>query len=203
MKPSGRRRGFSSWFVEPHRQVKLGLMFLCLNLAFSCIILLVFGFYFYDVYSTVAEYFQLSTAQSSQVLNKFLPPVFIAGALTVLFIAGSILLSVKYTHKIYGPLVSIHRHIDGLLEGEALPQLNLRESDQLKELADKLNELQAIYATDRRRNGLRPMIAHIDRLIAKEKGPLLNLRDDDPLHPLALRINDLSEKLGLADAESA
>ncbi|NRA64489.1 MAG: hypothetical protein HRU19_08405 [Pseudobacteriovorax sp.] len=195
MKPSGRRRGFSSWFVEPHRQVKLGLMFLCLNLVFSFVILLVFGFYFYDVYSTVSEYFQLSASQSNQVLNKFLPPIFIAAALTVLFIVTSILLSVKYTHKIYGPLVSIHRHLDGLLSGEKLPQLNLRESDQLKELADKINELQATFSVDRRKSGIRPMMTHIEQLISGQVGEQLVLREDDPLKPLAEKLNELSQKI--------
>ena len=35
MKQSGRRRGFVSWFVEPYRQVKLGLIFLLLNFVFA------------------------------------------------------------------------------------------------------------------------------------------------------------------------
>ena len=37
MKQSGRRRGFKSWFVEPYRQVKLGLLFIVVNLVFSAL----------------------------------------------------------------------------------------------------------------------------------------------------------------------
>ncbi|SME88256.1 hypothetical protein [Pseudobacteriovorax antillogorgiicola] len=194
MKPSGRRRGFSSWFVEPHRQVKLGLMFLLLNLSFSMVILGVFGFYFWDVYSTVATYFKLTTDQSSQVLDKFLPPMFIALTLTVLFVVVSILLSVRYTHRIYGPLVSIHRYLDDFLEGRSVTPLNLRESDQLKELAEKLNELAKRFPLERRENNFVPIFQFIDQLNEGEQPDKLSLRGGDQLDALAGKLNQLAEK---------
>ena len=141
MKKSGRRRGFSSWFVEPHRQVKLGLMFILLNLTFSVLIFAVFGYYFLDVYQSMELYFELSGAQGGEVLEKFQGPMFIAGFLLLAFVVTSFLLSVKYTHEIYGPLVSIHRFLDDLLGGETVEPINLRESDQLQELASKLNQV--------------------------------------------------------------
>lgn len=141
MKPSRRRRGFLSWFVEPYRQVKLGLMFLTLNFVFAGLFFLVFGYYFLDVYQTLAEYFRLSEMQSHEVLSKFYPPIIIGAALLLVFISLTILLSVMYTHRIYGPLVSIHRFLDEVLENQRVKPLVLRESDQLQELAEKLNLL--------------------------------------------------------------
>ena len=194
MKPSGRRRGFASWFVEPHRQVKLGLMFLLLNLAFSAVFMAVFAFYFWDVYSTVATYFQLTSEQSSQVLDKFLPPMFIALGLTVVFVVVSILLSVRYTHRIYGPLVSIHRFLDDFLDGRSVAPLNLRESDQLKELAEKLNELAIRFPLDRRQVNYVQVFQFLDQLLEGKDPDKLTLRDGDQLEALAQKLNLLADK---------
>ena len=141
MAVQSRRRGFRSWFVEPYRQVRLGLMVLLLNLAFASLIFFVFGYYLWDVYSTLASYFDLSQSQGEQVLDKLLLPLAICGGLVFLFIISTILLTVKYTHQIYGPLVSIHRFLDALIEGESVAPLHLRQSDQLQKLAEKLNKL--------------------------------------------------------------
>ena len=137
----GRRRGFISWFVEPYRQVKLGLIFLILNLIFSVLILSVFGFYFWDVYKALTVYFQLTPDQGAEILSKFKVPVIVACTLIALFIFTTILASVRYTHEIYGPLVSIHRYLDDMIARDVKAPLKLRDSDQLKELAEKLNQL--------------------------------------------------------------
>lgn len=192
MKPSGRRKGFSSWFVEPHRQVQLGLMFIVLNLLFSLVILSVFGFYFWDVYSSVATYFQLTSSQSSQVLDKFLPPIFIALTLTVIFIVVSILLSVRYTHKIYGPLVSIHRFLDEFLSSQVVTPLNLRESDQLQELARKLNELSRRFPLERRKGNFQPIYNFIDALKNGEDPGELSMREREELSTLVTKLNELA-----------
>jgi len=141
MKPSSRRRGFISWFVEPYRQVKLGLIFLFLNLTFAGLIFLVFGYYLWDVYQAMAAYFQFSNQQNLEVLTKFQTPALLGSALLLVFVGLTILVSVRYTHRIYGPLVSIHRFLDELLSNQPVSPLLLRESDQLKELAEKLNHL--------------------------------------------------------------
>ena len=137
----GRRRGLISWFVEPYRQVKLGLIFLVLNLIFSLLILSVFGFYFWDVYKALTVYFQLTPDQGAEILSKFKVPVIVAITLIALFILTTILASVRYTHEIYGPLVSIHRHLDDMIAAKVDRPLKLRDSDQLKDLAEKLNKV--------------------------------------------------------------
>ena len=146
MKASGRRRGFSSWFVEPHRQVRLGLVFIFLNMVFAILIFSVFAYYFWDVYQTMTTYLGLSSVQGAEILMKFQIPMGIAGGLLLVFVGLSFLVSVKYTHEIYGPLVSIHRYLDELLAGHEVEPINLRESDQLQELACKLNAVASLLS---------------------------------------------------------
>ena len=137
-----RRKGFRSWFVEPYKQIKLGLIFLILNIIFGAIIFGVYGYYIYDIYYAVSSYFQLNADQSSTTLSKFIYPLSIGLVIVVLFIITTILVSVKCTHNIYGPLVSINRCLDQMIEGRTdIEPLKLRPSDELKDVAHKLNVL--------------------------------------------------------------
>ena len=190
----GRRRGLKSWLVEPYRQVKLGLMFLIVNLIFSVLILGTFGYYVYDMYTTVSTYFNLSHDQSVSMMSKFTVPIFVGLALMTLFVLTTLMISIKYTHQIYGPLVSIHRFLDAILEGRRPEQLQLRQSDQLKDLADKLNTI-AEVSGDQRTSPLVPIYRFVDELLAGNKPKPLQLRDSDQMKTLCDKLNDLSEKL--------
>ncbi|MCI5129819.1 MAG: hypothetical protein D3907_15345 [Candidatus Electrothrix sp. AUS3] len=104
--------------MEPYRQVKIGLIFLLLNLIFSVLILGVFGYYTFDIYSTMSAVFKLTPTEGQQILAKFQIPVIMGSVLMVVFVFATLIVSVKYTHQIYGPLVSIQRFLDDLLTGK-------------------------------------------------------------------------------------
>lgn len=193
MKQSGRRRGFKSWFVEPYRQVKLGILFLLLNMAFAGLMFGIFGYYVWDIYQTLAVIFKLTSDQSSEILEKFQIPIIVGAILILVFIIASIMLAVRYTHRIYGPLVSIHRFIDDYLQGVKVSPLNLRESDQLKELAEKLNQLVDIQPTDRRTPNMRPIYQYIDDLLRGENPEPIRVREADSFQGLIERLNRLGE----------
>lgn len=195
MNAAGRRRGFRSWFVEPYIQVKLGLVFLTVNFIFSALVLGVFGYYFWDVYQTLTFYFQLTSDQSAEIVSKLQTPIAVGAFLVLAFIISSILLAVRYTHRIYGPLVSIHRFLDSMLGSEEVTPLVLRESDQLQGLADKLNRFAASGPATRRSHDLRPIFAYLDALIAGKQPEPLRLPKQDPYEPLAERLNLIAEKL--------
>jgi len=194
MRTTGRRRGVKSWLVEPYRQVKLGLMFLVVNLIFSALIFSVFGYLIWDIYNAVSTYFALSGAQSALALSKFAVPAAVGAALILLFIVTTLLISVKYTHEIYGPLVSINRFLDDLLEGKRPDLIALRESDQLKDLAERLNSLAERLIGDQRQA---PMIAihrFLDDYLAGKTPAAIQLRGSDHLSQLAEKLNMLAAK---------
>jgi signal transduction histidine kinase len=49
--------------------------------------------------------------------------------------------SVMLSHKIYGPLVPLLRHVKALKEGSYASRVHLRATDEMGELATALNEL--------------------------------------------------------------
>lgn len=195
MKAAGRRRGFKSWFVEPYRQVKLGLLFIVVNLIFSALFLGVFGYYVYDIYQSILTYFELSNVQAPEIAGKFYIPVIVGAGLILIFITITIMLSVKYTHRIYGPLVSIRRFLDDLADGRRPSQLQLRESDQLKELADRLNAIGERLGDGRLQAPLMAVHRYLDDLTQGKKPEPLSLRDSDNLAELAEKLNKLAEMM--------
>ncbi len=63
--------------------------------------------------------------------------LFSACALSVFALVAGVVLS----HRLFGPLVSINRHIATLREGQYSARLQLRSSDDMSELKDSLNDL--------------------------------------------------------------
>lgn len=191
----GRRRGFVSWFVEPYKQVRLGLVFLVLNFIFSILIATVFGYYIYDMYSAVSVYFKLSANENAVAMQKFGVPLGFGCGLIVVFVISTILASVRYTHEIYGPLVSIHRYLDDLLSGLRPAPIQLRESDQLKDLAIKLNSVAERLALENRAGPMISVHRFLDDLLAGKKPTPLKIRDQDQLSELITKLNQLSEQI--------
>jgi len=192
-----RRRGFKSWFVEPYRQVKLGLMFLLVNLCFGLMISGLFGYYVYEIYDSVTTYFKLSGAEDMVTFQKFAMPIAAGIALILLFGITTILVSVRYTHEIYGPLVSIHRFLDDVLAGRTPKRIQLRESDQLTDLAEKLNSIAERFVDDNRAGPMTSIHRFLDEALDGKKPKALGLRSEDQYADLAEKLNTL-----LANKES-
>lgn len=190
-----RRRGFTSWFVEPYKQVRLGLMFLLVNGVFAAVFLGVFGYYVLEMYDTVVTYFKLSGQESAVTFEKFSIPIVIGGLLIFIFVVTTILVSVRYTHEIYGPLVSIHRFLDDLLAGRTTVPIHLRESDQLQDLAEKLNNVAERLSTDQRAGPLVAIHRYLDDVLEGKEPAPLKLRDNDHFAELANKLSRLSEIL--------
>ncbi len=128
-------------------------------------------------------------------LEKFSVPLAICIGLGLVFIAITMYVTISQTHKIYGPLVSIHRYLDVLLQNKKPHPLQLRESDQVKELADKLNLLSDRFLHNRPQisQSVRAIEHYIDALHKKSTLPPLQIPVDDPLHDIAEKLQHLSK----------
>jgi nitrogen fixation/metabolism regulation signal transduction histidine kinase len=172
--------------------VRLGFMFLLVNFAFATLIVGVFGYYVLDIYDAIVTYFRLSGDESAATMRKFGVPIAIGGALIVLFIVTTILVSVRYTHEIYRPLVSIHRYLDDILNGRTPSPIQLRESDQLKDLANKLNSIAERVATDQRAGPMINVHRFLDEILDGKTPKPIKLRDNDNFFELAEKLNKVA-----------
>lgn len=141
----GRRGGVRSKLVEPYFQIKLGLMFIIVNLVFAMLFAGVMWWVLSDVFAAVKTYFDLTGGDAALTMGKLSTPLILVGVIVVAFVATTFYVAVHYTHKIYGPLVSINRFIDEMVEGRSPSKLALRDGDELQDLVIKLNVLADKY----------------------------------------------------------
>jgi hypothetical protein len=194
-KIQGRRGGLKALLVEPFEQIKLGLIFLALNLVFSVLSLGVFTYYLYDIYKALSVYFKLSEQESVLTAAKFAVPALVGGVLFVVFVAATLFFSIRYTHAIYGPLVSINRFLDELLAGKSPQSITLRESDQLQDLAAKLNRVAERLEPGQRAGALVAIHRFLDDMASGKKPAPLTLRDGDSYRELAEKLNKLASRI--------
>lgn len=190
MAQASRREGF---LIEPYKQLRFGITFLIINLIFSSLILLVFGYFIADIYQAQAIYFQLNETQSSEILSKLNKPVIIGAGLVVLFILTTLIASARYTHQFYGPLVSIRRFLDEMLSGHTPDPIQLRASDQLKDLAERLNGLTS-HLDLPQKVSVAEIESFLDDLVDGRQPKALSLGANDPLKGIAEKLQILANK---------
>lgn len=183
--------------IEPYKQLRFGVMFLVINLIFSLLVFAVFGYYLWEIYETLSVYFKLDESQSIITLAKLGQPAMIGVVLIILFIGVTLAVSARYTHQIYGPMVSIRRFLDELIAGKKPKPLNLRVSDQFQELAEKLNTIANICSGESAGiNGEseQKVLASLNLLMKGEAAPSIDVSQQDPLYSIAMKLNELAER---------
>ena len=180
--------------IKPYKQLRFGLAFLSLNFVFSVLTLSVFSYFLNDIYQAVVFYFQMSGAESQVTFEKFMVPALIAFSLVLIFIVLTLYMAARYTHQFYGPLVSIHRYLDNLLDNKQPDPISLRKTDQLQDLVTKLNLVrEQILLTSPRK--IHQLEEFVDALRAKRKNPNLQLEKGSSLYTLSMKLNELSNEL--------
>ena len=138
----GRR---TTLLIEPYKQLRFGLMFLGLNVLFTLLIVGVSSYYMWDMFEAIHAYFAMTGAETMMSLEKFARPAFLIVFLGCLFIACTLYLSARYTHQIYGPMVSIKRFLDQIIAGDKPSPISLRKNDQLQDLVERLNTIAKMH----------------------------------------------------------
>lgn len=137
-------RSIKSTLIEPFTQIKLGIYIIIL----SCVFLALSGWLFYhsfsEQYSHVMEIFSVTEAGSRwEVMTNdvFYSNLYKLGALFTLYIIALLAIIFRTTHKYHGPLVSIERFAQSMVEGKYYSRVAVRKHDELKELASRLNKM--------------------------------------------------------------
>ncbi len=127
--------------IEPSKQFRLAFYMLALGLG---IFLAFFAFELWLMSSIVTNLAPLAPQDSNlhQLLGDSLWWSWAAFILiAVLFSMGVILGTLVLSHRFFGPVVALQKHINALTRGEFEHRTHLRKNDELKELAADLNQL--------------------------------------------------------------
>jgi hypothetical protein len=181
--------------IEPYQQIRFGLVFLFLNFIFSVLVLSVFGYYMWDMFSAIKELFLLKDPQIKVVASKFFVPASIGAGLVLVFVVATLYFAARYTHQIYGPLVSIRRFLDQIIAGESPQAVSIRKTDQLQDLVTRLNIISKQYSESSDSKSIKKVCDYIDALEKGKKISIPVFDVNDPLYDLAQKLEKLTLKL--------
>ncbi len=137
------KRNLRSLIIEPFQQLRIGLWAIGISVVFVFVIAAMITVSFYSQYEHMMEVFSVDPSLKWELIwnEAIIRNVYIMAAIFISYLAIMCFVIFKMTHKVYGPLVSIERFIKKLEGGNYSERIRLREKDDLKRLASKLNEL--------------------------------------------------------------
>jgi len=96
--------------------------------------------------STVTSTFENSRLVIKSTADFILPGVLLSGAFVVISIGiATIAITLFTSHRIAGPLYRIQKELDELSRGNLNVSFNLRQGDEIKVLADTLNDMTVLF----------------------------------------------------------
>lgn len=138
------KRNIRSTLIEPFSQIKFGLYVIGASFAFVIVIAAMFVYTFYQQYQHLMGIFNITDARDQLQLvtnDIFYYNSIKIGLLLLGYIIGMFVLVFKLTHRYYGPLVSIERFVDEIARGKYKNRVKIRQNDELRRLANCLNDM--------------------------------------------------------------
>lgn len=137
-------RSLKSTLIEPFKQIKLGVYVLILTLIFVALLSYLIGQSIWLQYSQVMEIFKVidQEAQRELVQNDVTRAIAIKLGMAISAYVMILFAMVFYfTHRIYGPLISIGRFVESITDGDYDARVQIREKDELNQLVSQLNKM--------------------------------------------------------------
>lgn len=138
------KRRMRNFLLQPLLQVKLGLYAILLSVVFAVALSAIL----YHNFAGLVNSIVLLTDAEDEVRELFMD-YWKGTQLWVylcffIYLAGTVLLSVLYMHKLVGPTIAFRRHIRSLADGRYNARTYLRKGDAFLEVADELNRLSEV-----------------------------------------------------------
>jgi len=99
--------------------------------------------------STLTATFENSRLVMKNTGEYILPAVFLSSSIVIVAIGfAAILVTLFTSHKIAGPLYRIEKDIEAMVDGDLSKPISLRERDEIKPLAESLNQMRENLSKD-------------------------------------------------------
>lgn len=140
--PAGRaRRSYRNLLIKPSNQLRLAILFAVLSFFSLCITIFVTTMYFSFILQQVDSRNTLMKLDPTIVTKLVIPAVITVFLIAFLTSAFMVALTIAYSHRLYGPLIPLLRHINSLKNGNYSTRVVLRKNDELREVMLALNDL--------------------------------------------------------------
>ena len=145
------RRPVSGRLVRPRQQLKYAMILVCGGIVAQSLIIGAVVYFMNQSIATITAKSNLDPEVIAVITNAITNSLVLVMLVATAVAMAAILIGVKLSHRIYGPMIPFRRHIDELKDGNFGSRIRLRKDDDLLEIRDALNDL-AITLEDRYKN---------------------------------------------------
>jgi len=133
--------------VRPRQQFRYAFVLVAGGVIAQSVVIGVMAYFINSTVHNVIEAHQMSAEVGKTITDAISLSMTLLMVVAVAFAMIAVLIGVKLSHRIYGPLVPFTRHITQLKNGHYSARMNLRRTDDMVELKDALNSLaEALHA---------------------------------------------------------
>lgn len=150
------------YFINRKFQLEFSIRFLLIIIVTAIAVLLLF---FYNSRGTLTAGYTGSEVKLLQTGAYFLPSLLLSTVGIIIFASlTGVVAMILISHRLAGPLFRFQKSLDQLNSGDLTLRFNLRDKDQFKELADRIN----LFATtmDDKIDRVKTRASDLGRLIA-------------------------------------
>ena len=185
------------YFINRKFQLEFSVRFLLIIIVTAIAVLLLF---FYNSRGTLTAGYTGSEVKLLHTGAYFLPSLLLStvGIIILASLTG-IVTMILISHRLAGPLFRFQKSLDQLSSGDLTLRFNLRDKDQFKELADRIN----VFATtmDENIDRVKTRASDLARLIADLQSvsaahPVLAAEAAPLVREMAAKLSELQDAVG-------
>jgi hypothetical protein len=135
------KRSLRNLLINGEAQSNLFYWFLALSAFFAITLGVVIFLGMEDFFSQVMAASQLEEELGKSFIENWNQTKYLLLGFLIVYVSGVGALTITYTHRLVGPMVSFKKHLDELIKGNYSTRIHLREKDYFRDIAGKLNEL--------------------------------------------------------------
>jgi HAMP domain-containing protein len=135
------RRTLKGMLVRPRQQLRFTFLFMGGGMLVLTLFIGVIMFSLNRTLVSLELAYGLDPEMAATIRSSLNTTMGITFMLSAVLAAFSFILGIQMSHRIFGPIVPIVKHVEELSAGRYSSRIKLRESDEFKEVQDALNSL--------------------------------------------------------------
>jgi len=147
------RRTLRGNLIKPRKQIKYAVIFMGGGTLMLTIFIAIALYYLDQTAVALEVAYRLDHEVVKALQNSLSGMLILALGVSVILSVVSIQVGLHMSHRFYGPVIPICRHIEALKSGNYGSRLYLRQNDELTEIQHELNELAEVLQGNLKRTG--------------------------------------------------
>ncbi len=135
------QRNVKNLALQPALQMKIGFIHIGLSLCFAVAVIWLVFTNMNHLFNLLIDLAGVQQEISSLAVDYFEPIKIKILGLGILYVALTLLISIKLSHSLVGPTIAFRRHIKMIIDGDLTYRTKLRDGDAFNEVAEDLNQL--------------------------------------------------------------